>query len=185
MAVQGDLRIQLPISQATVTAIGYHGGDLGGLALDPVGQQSNEGLFSRLVHWVFGGRGTGLRYYRMGGGEGPPTGAVDVGAPAGTDVYSPVDGTVVSIRDDILNGRPYGNVIEIEPSGAPSVVVSLTRLRTDPALAVGSAVVAGSTKVGTVVDLSTVEEQALARHTRDAGNHVTLEVHPAAALALR
>ena len=42
----------------------------------------------------------------------------------------------------------------------------------------------GRTKVGTVVDLSSVEHQALARYTNDAGNHVSVEVRPSAALVL-
>ena len=39
---------------------------------------------------------------------------------------------------------------------------------------------AGTSKVGTIVDLGGVEKQALARYTQDAGNNVSLEVHPAA-----
>ena len=36
----------------------------------------------------------------------------------------------------------------------------------------------------TLLDLSRVEQQALARYTKDAGNHVSIEVRPAATLAL-
>ena len=60
----------------------------------------------------------------------------------------------------------------------------LTQLRSDPALTVGDSVVSGRTKIGTVVDLSRVEHQALARYTNDAGNHVTVEVRPSAAVVL-
>jgi hypothetical protein len=35
-----------------------------------------------------------------------------------------------------------------------------------------------------VIDFSKVEQQALARYTQDAGNHVAIEVHPAATLAI-
>ena len=48
----------------------------------------------------------------------------------------------------------------------------------------GASVLSGSTKIGVVVDFSGVERQALAQYTNDAGNHVSLEVHPAATLAL-
>ena len=41
-----------------------------------------------------------------------------------------------------------------------------------------------SAKVGTIIDFSQVEQQALARYTQDAGNHVSIELHPAAALAI-
>jgi hypothetical protein len=63
-------------------------------------------------------------------------------------------------------------------------VVSITHIRPDPALTVGSAVAAASSKIGTVLDFSSVERQALARYTQDRGNHVALEVHPATTLAL-
>jgi hypothetical protein len=45
-------------------------------------------------------------------------------------------------------------------------------------------VAAARSKIGTVLDFSGVERQALARYTQDAGNHVSVEVHPAATLAL-
>jgi murein DD-endopeptidase MepM/ murein hydrolase activator NlpD len=184
IATQGTLQISMPISQRRVTAIGYHGAGDNALPLAPVGQQENAGLFTRLFHSLFGGGGSLPHYYQLGGGEGPSTGAVDVGAAAGVDVYSPVDGTVVSMQPYILDGRQYGNLIQIQPAEAPSVVVSLTHLRADPALTVGSPVSASTTKVGTVIDFSQVEEQALAKRTHDAGNHVTISVSPAAASAL-
>jgi hypothetical protein len=102
----------------------------------------------------------------------------------GTDVYAPVDGTIVGISDYILNGQAYGSRIDIQPSAAPSLVVSLTHLKPDPALTVGSAIAASTTKVGRVVDLSGVERQALAKYTQDAGNHVAVELRPAATLSL-
>jgi murein DD-endopeptidase MepM/ murein hydrolase activator NlpD len=184
IATQGSLQISMPISQRQVTAIGYHGAGDNALPLDPVGQQENAGLFTRIFHSLFGGGSTLPRYYQLGGGQGPSTGAVDVGGAAGTDVYSPVAGTVVSIQPYILDGRQYGNLIQIQPSEAPSVVVSLTHLRADPALTVGSPVSASTTKVGTLIDFSQVEEQALASRTHDAGNHVTISVSPAAASSL-
>jgi hypothetical protein len=95
-----------------------------------------------------------------------------------------VDGTVVGISDYVISGRKLGSRIDIEPSSAPSLVVSLTHLRSDPALTVGAAVTAASSKIGTVLDFSRVERQALARYTNDAGNHVSVETHPAATLSV-
>ena len=185
IAVQDALHIQLPVNEQAVTAIGYHGAGEDALALNPVGRQANEGVFSRLFHRVFGGGGGGIAYYQLGGGSGPSTGSLNVGAAPGTDVYSPVDGTVVGLRDYILDGKAYGSVIDVQPSGQPSVVVSVTHLRPDPALTVGSTLTAGTSKIGTVIDFSNVEKLALARYTRDAGNQVEIEVHPAASLPLR
>jgi murein DD-endopeptidase MepM/ murein hydrolase activator NlpD len=184
IAIYGNLRLQLPIAQSRTTAIGYHGGSAGALALSPVGTQVNQGLFGRLVHKLFGGGSGGVRWYQLPGGLGASTSSLDIGAPAGTDVYAPVDGTVVGVHDLILSGRPYGQELEIQPTGSPSIVVTVSHLRRDPALTVGSAVVAGTTRIGTLLDFSAVEQQSLARFTQDAGNHVSLEIHPAATLAL-
>jgi hypothetical protein len=179
VALSGSLRIELPIAQAYVTAIGYHAGGDGSLPLHAVGRQVNEGFFSRLAHRIFGGGGGGLRYYQLSGGQGPSTAVLDVGAGPGTDVYAPVDGTVVGLIPYVVNGKQYGTRIEIQPSGAPSVVVSLSHLSPDPALSVGSSVAATTTKLGSVVDFSGVEKQALARYTQDAGNHVSIQVRSA------
>jgi murein DD-endopeptidase MepM/ murein hydrolase activator NlpD len=183
LAIQGPLRIQLPISQPT--ALGYHGTDGSALPLQPIGRQANEGILSRMAHWLFGSGGQGPTYYEFGGGEGPGTAALDVGAAEGTDVYSPVDGTVVSIGDFVLDGKSYGNTLEIQPSQEASVVVVVTRLRADLALTVGDPVTAGTSKIGVLIDLSAVEKQTLASVTHDAGNHVTIEVDPAPSLPVR
>jgi hypothetical protein len=179
VALHSGLRIQLPIEQSRVTAIGYHSSGDGAIPLSPLGRQGNEGALSRLAHKIFGGGGAGFAYYQLSGGE---TAVLDVGAIPGTDVYAPVDGTIVGISDYILNGRAYGSRIDIQPSAAPSLVVSLTNLSPDPALTVGSTIAASSTKVGRVIDLSGVEKQALSRFTQDAGNHVAIELRAAATL---
>jgi hypothetical protein len=179
VALHGSLRVQLPIAQSQVTAIGYHAASDGGLRLTPLGHQGNEGALSRLAHKLFGGGHGPFVYYQLSGGE---TDVLDVGAAPGTDVYAPVDGTVIGISEYVLNGRAYGSRIDIQPSAAPSLVVSMTQLKPDPALTVGTAVTASGTKVGRVIDLSGVEKQALAQYTQDAGNHVSIELRPAAML---
>ena len=82
----------------------------------------------------------------------------------------------------MLDGKLYGHRIDVVPNEAPSVVVSISRLRADPALTVGSPVTSGTSKIGKVIDLSKAEEQALAEVTNDPGNHITIEVRPAANL---
>jgi hypothetical protein len=182
IALQSTLRLQLPVAQSRVSAIGYHASGDGALELDPVGRQVNQGIVSRVARSIFGGGGTGVRYYALGGSGGPATASLDVGAPPGTDVYSPVDGIIVGITPYVLAGRHYGARIDVQPSGNPSIVVSLTHLRPDPSLTVGSPVGASTSKLGTILDFAKVEHQALARATQDAGNHVAIEVHPAATL---
>jgi hypothetical protein len=184
IAVSGPLRLQLPVSQRRVTAIGYHAAASGALALEPVGSQANQGFVRRLARRLFGGGGRGIGYYQLGGQGGPSTAVLNVGAPSGTDVYSPVDGTVVGLSSNIVSARKYGARIDLQPTDAPSLVVSITHLRADPALEVGDSVAASRSKIGSVIDFSKVEQQALARYTQDAGNHVAIEVQPAATLAI-
>jgi hypothetical protein len=180
----GSLRLQLPIELDRVTAIGYHASGDGALALEPQGRRGNQGLLGRIIHKLFGGSNSPLTWYQIEGGEGPATATLDVGAAPDTDVYSPVDGTIVGLTDYVIDGHSHGVRIDIRPTSAPSVIVSLTRIRPDPALTVGKSVAGGSDRLGTVLDLSGLERQALARFTQDAGNHVSLEVHPGAALSL-
>lgn len=184
VATVGALRLQLPVAQSAVTAIGYHRAGNGALTLDPLGRQGNAGLLSRLWRRVAGTRDEGLVWFQLSGGNGPGTSALVVGAAAGTDVYAPVDGVVVGIADYVVSNRVQGSRIDIRPYAAPSVVVSLTRLRPDPALTVGAGVSSGRSKIGVLLDFSKVEYQALARHTQDAGNNVSVEVHPAATLSI-
>src|SRR5262249_12574837 len=65
VAIRGGLRIQLPIAQSSVTAIGYHSSGDGALPLTPLGRQGNEGALSRLAHKIFGGGGGGFVYYQL------------------------------------------------------------------------------------------------------------------------
>ena len=181
VAVRGPVRLQMPIAQNVLTAIGYHSADDGALTLAPLGRQGNEGVVQRVFHAVFGGGGGHPIWYQLSGGS---LSALDVGALAGTDVFSPVDGTVVGVSPYVVAGHRFGSRIDIQPQSAPSLVVTLTQLRADPAISVGTNVVSGRTKIGAVVNLAPVERQALARYTNDPGNHVSVELRPAAALVL-
>jgi len=184
IALQGPLRIQLPGPQERLTAIGVYGIDDTALALRPLGTKGNQGFITRTFHRVFGGgNGPGPKYYSLGG-TGTGNTALDIGAAAGTDVYSPVDGTVVGLTPYVINGRTVGAQIDVQPLSEPSAVVTITQLRPDPALGVGDTVATATSRIGTIADLSKLQQQALARYTTDAGNHVTIAVYPAATLSL-
>ena len=108
-----------------MTAIGYHGGSAtGALALDPLGRRGNQGLVGRFLDRHLRLRRRGLVWYQLRRRSGSSTSALDVGAAPGTDVYSPVDGTIVGITDFVLNGRTQGVRIDIQPLAAPALVVS-------------------------------------------------------------
>jgi hypothetical protein len=181
LATVGNLRIQSPIAQGGVTAVGFHGSADGPLVLQPVGPQANEGLLARLWNRITGSTRRGPSWYQLQSGV---LRTLVVGAVAGTDVYAPVDGTVVAIRSRIVSGQPVGAEIELRPLSAPSLVVSLRNVRPDRQLTVGANVVAGSSKLGRVVNIARFERQALAGYATDSGNNVAIEVHPSASLAV-
>lgn len=181
LATVGNLHLQSPVAQGGVTAVGFHGSEGGALVLQPVGPQANEGLLARLWRRITGSTKTGYRWYQL---EGGTLHALDVGAVAGSDVYSPVDGTVIAIRDQVVSGKTIGSEIELRPTSAPSLVVTIQNVRPDPALTVGANVAAGSSKLGTVTDISRWEKQALADYAPDGGNNVSILVFPSATLGV-
>lgn len=180
LATVSNLQLQLPVAEGNLTALGYHGITNGALTLQPTGRQANQGILARIWQGIAGTEKTGPDWFQLGGGGGVGTQVLDVGAPAGTDVYAPVDGTIASIRDFVVNDRVVGARVDIRPTAAPAVIVSLTHLAADPSLAVGSPVLAHTSKLGRVTNLARFERQALSEHTGDAGNNVAIEVHPAA-----
>jgi hypothetical protein len=177
LATIGNLQIQLPVAAPSLTAIGFHGSSDGSLSLQPVGRQANEGILARLWRRIAGARRDAPRWYQLEGGP-PGTNVLDVGTPAGTDVYSPVDGSVVAVRKLIVGGQQVGSRIDVRPSRSPSVMVSVMHVRADPAIAVGTPVLAASSKLGTAADVAAVEDQALAAHASDGGNNVSISVYP-------
>ncbi len=180
LATVGNLRLQLPVGQGAVTGIGFHSSRDGALELRPAGRQANEGLLLRLWRRIAGNPAGTPIWYQLSGEAGPGARVLNVGAAPGTDVYAPVDGTIVGISDFVIDGRALGARIDIRPREAPAVFVSLTHLRPDTSLAVGSSVTAATSKVGTVVDVASAERQALAAHARENGNNVAIAVFPAA-----
>lgn len=177
LATVGNLQLKAPLAAEAVTAIGFRGGSAGSLELQPVGRRANEGVLARLWRSIAGAAAAGPVWYQLGA---PGTQVLVVGAAPGADVYSPVDGTIAAISSYVIDGRAYGVRIDVRPSSAPSLIVSLTHLSPDPSLAVGSQVLASVSKLGTVVDVASVERQSLARHASAGGNNVAIEVLPAA-----
>ena len=178
------LVLRVPIRQQRITAIVYHGvGASGVVPLQPAGHQINAGFLARISDRLFGSSSTpGPRYYVNGDDAGPDTGSVDVGAPAGTTVWSPVDGVVAAIRPYELDGHVYGTVVQIRPDSAPAVTITLHALQPlkDSPVQVGDQVTASRTALGTIEDLSNVLDQTVAQYTSDAGNHVAVSLGPSA-----
>jgi hypothetical protein len=163
IARAGGVDLHLPIARAQITAVAFRAVDEpGAVALTPNGDGISYDIAPR------------------DGRPGPETGSVDVGASAGTPVYSPVDGTVTSVAPYMVAGRQQGYQVTIAPTDAADVVVQLTHLETPAgasAPTVGAPVRAGlAPPIGQVQDFSGVAEQEIARYTSDSGNHVHIEV---------
>jgi hypothetical protein len=184
LAREGSLELFVPIRIDRISAISYH--PVAGsrsYSLNPVGRQANANLLDSLWRHVFGDGGGGVRYYVTDGG----TDAVDVGARAGTDVYAPVNGQVVSLSPDVIDGDAvsYGVTVAIQPTGNPSVVVSIAHVVLDlspagqPTLQVGTQVEHGRTRIGTVADTSSVLQSDVAQYTSDGGDNAEISVDPA------
>ncbi len=135
LATVGNLQILVPVAASAVTGIGYHAGSGGALDLKPAGRQANEGIIARLWRGITGTGDGGPVWFQLG--DGPGTAVAVVGATVGTDVYAPVNGTVVAISDAVVGGTGVGSRIDIRPTLAPALVLSVTYVHPDPVLTVG------------------------------------------------
>ncbi len=168
-----DVEASTPIRPEDLTGLGYHPEGKTALKLSPRGKNLSANPLLGLLG--IGGTPEGIRYYVMDRAdrEGYRTGALDVGAKAGAEVYSPVSGVVTAIRPDPT--MQEANIIEIKPAGRTDVrfYVSLVQ---DPSgdVGPGSPVTAGMTVLGAVANSAAVLDPQLASYTKDAGNHVTI-----------
>ena len=140
VAMVGSVQIQLPVAQSAVTALGYHHAGDGSLALDPVGRQGERRPLRAAL--------APARRHATRGSSGTSSAATAV--PARRRSTSVPRRAPTSTRRSTArsSGSPtscsrtatYGARIDIRPQSAPSLVVSVTHLRADPSLTVGSAV---------------------------------------------
>ena len=89
-----------PIRPEDVTGLGYHPEGESLIEMSPRGKNlSRNPVFGLLAN---GSTPEKIQYYVMSPAsrQGPRTGALDVGAEAGTEVYSPVTGTVTACGQD-------------------------------------------------------------------------------------
>lgn len=177
LASTGNLQLMLPVFEREVTAIGYHpvAGE-GVVELVPRGRQANSSFISQRLEGVISGS-EGPEYFVMSGsgGPGPPHQAIDVGAPAGTFVFAPVDGTVAGIRSYSLVGRCADVELTIKPRSDSRLLVILTHID-QLEVSLGQPIRAGETRLGTVRALDGCVEQELSRYTYDHGNHLHMQV---------
>jgi murein DD-endopeptidase MepM/ murein hydrolase activator NlpD len=165
------VQVHIPVDPERVTAMAFHPiDDASGVEMEATG-------------------GVRIHQAPREGRAGPAPAGLDVGAPAGTTVYSPVDGIIASVSDYTLFGKVEGYEVTITPSVAASGLVLRVTHLDEPANGtrpdVGTPVRAGVTELGRVRDFSGVAKQEISRFTADAGNHVDLAlVRTEAALIL-
>jgi murein DD-endopeptidase MepM/ murein hydrolase activator NlpD len=116
-----------------------------------------------------------IRLWRSGR-SGKPETAVDVGAPAGTAVVSPVGGKVVYIRTYKLYGKYDDFEIHISPTMEPQLDVVVIHV-SDVVVSIGDTVEAGITRIASVRRLSGFTTMQIARYAGDGGDHTHLQVN--------
>ncbi len=175
LAEAAGVEISTPIRPESLTGLGYHPEGESLVEMVPRG----ENLSANPLLDLFSGGTTPeqIHYHMMdaAGRTGSQTGALDVGAAAGTTVYAPVTGMVTAIRPDpMVQGA---NVVEIKPDANANVrvTVSLVQSAADSA-GVTTHVTAGMTELGTVADSAEILDPQLSSYASDAGNHVTISV---------
>lgn len=160
LARAGQVEVVLPVPEKQVTAVLFHAiAEQGAINMAPA---------ASVAHNVASDEG----------GE-PGTAGVDVGAPAGTTVYSPVDGVITAVVPHHVAGRPEGLEIVITPAGVPDAAVRVSHIEPGPdgiVPRVGTAVGGGRTVIGRVRDLARSATFDLSRYTNDAGNNVEVDL---------
>jgi murein DD-endopeptidase MepM/ murein hydrolase activator NlpD len=180
------LQLHLPVSASALTELGFHqasftyafpvetwlkdadlakAGDKHGTGRSDAGAVTDD---NKLAGYV-------LRLWRTGR-PGKPNTAVDVGALAGSPVFSPVDGVVLKVKPYKLYGKYNDYQVHIGPDGYSTVDVVLIHL-TNPTVKQGDRVVAGVTQVGQVRRLSNLMTLELGSYTADAGDHTHLQLN--------
>jgi hypothetical protein len=174
LAEAAGVVISSPIRPEDLTGLGYHPEGESLVEILPRGKNLSEnpmlGIFAR------SSTPEKIQYYLMDPArrQGPRTGALDVGAEAGTPVYAPVTGTVTAVRPDPILQKD-AKVVEIKPAEKPDVRIFVSLVHEiDGGIAPRSPVTAGMTELGSVADSAKVLKPQLAYYTSDAGNHVTV-----------
>jgi hypothetical protein len=173
----GDRNLVLPVSARSATIIAYHPlTDERAVALSATGTQINAGVVSRSIGRVFAGSSS-VRYYvlKTDGRSMADTGSVDIGAPAGTPIVSPVSGVVTGVTEYLLYGKYTDVQIDIAPEGVSDATLSILFVDA-PAVTIGQTVEEGKTQLGKVREPQGDLGARIAEFTHDSGSHVHMQV---------
>ena len=174
LAEAAGVGLSSPVRPEYVTGLGYHPEGENLLEMSPQGRNLSGNPLFRLV--LGDSAPEKIQYYVMDPArrQGPSTGALDVGAKAGTRVYAPVTGMITAVRPDPVLHED-ASVVEIRPADNPDIRVFVSLVgNIDGEVGPQSPVTAGITELGEVADSAGVLKPQLAEYTSDAGNHVTM-----------
>lgn len=169
-ATSGDITLYLPFPRSKLTALAFHQAtNPNALGMSPRSVEAGAKKAADanvLVHH---------RLWRPGR-SGMPNRAVDIGAKAGAVVRSPVDGTVLKVKYYRLYGKYPDFEIWIRPRSTDRrkvVIIHVDAVRLER----GQMVEAGVTYIGRVRNLAQYFPTQLRHFSKDAGNHIHLQVN--------
>ena len=183
-----SLQIRLPVSVKDLTEVGFH------QAAYPYARHMSTPLTEADNSDAKDAHGTGreastqptgadavlegkfIRMWRARPGE--PDTACDVGAPPGADVYAPVSGTIVKIKEYKLYGKWDDYEIHIQPKGWPDLDLVMIHV-SDLSAEVGDEVVGGVSRIAAIRKLSTKVHHQLRDYTGDGGDHTHIQLNNA------
>lgn len=182
------LKLRLPVRAKSLTEVGFHQAAYGyavpmktPLKDAKLSSASNHRGTNRKIAAQPTGPdavliGKVLRMWRPRPGR--PDTAVDVGAKPGTNVFAPVDGTVVKVKRYKLYGKWDDYEIHIRPDGYENLDVVLIHVK-NVTCAPGDRVTSGETRIAAVRKLSDKFYDQLASYTKGGGDHVHLQINDA------
>ena len=185
-AAYKSLQLRLPVAVSDLTEVGFHQAAYTYALHTTTTLTEADNSDTRAAHTT--GRETSTqptgadaalqgKFIRMWRSRpGNPDSAADVGAAPGSDVFSPVSGTVIKIKPYKLYGKHDDFEIHIQPKGWPAIDLVIIHV-TDLSVAVGDEVVGGVTRIAAVRKLSDRVHHQLGDYTGDGGDHVHVQLN--------
>lgn len=187
-ATYKSLQLRLPVAVSDLTEVGFHQASYDwALPLKtPLPDADAEKSKKRKgTNRDISKQGTGadavltgkvLRMWRDRPGK--PNTAIDIGADPGTQLVSPIDGTVVLVKKyDLYNNPDYRDYqIHIQPDGMPELDLVMIHIK-DPTVKAGDRVMAGISPIGKVRKFSDRMNLQLEHYTSSTGDHTHVQIN--------
>lgn len=178
-ATCGRVKLRLPVDTKVVTMLGFHQATSGNARqlVPVVVEKPRYGSFPIDGFAPVSERRVPTHLFYRTGRSGTPDRACDVGAPAGTAVLSPVDGTVTELKHYSLYKVTPDVEVHIDPDGVDGLEVVMIHID-GVGVREGQRVEGGLTRIGQVRRLSNIlTTMQLSYYTHEAGDHVHVQVN--------